>query len=185
MHVLFDDYSKAYLTSIFPIIQLEKQNANTLTVICRLFDTLYQSFSTFLMLLGYFFRIFGDYIDAYLIIIVFIWAIWSISVKTCKVSYAPNFAFARLCCLKMPVVRQARPAKVISDLLDSSLQSVLSTFRCWLWEIHWESYKCEDANSPSWLQGLHLKFKNCSVCLLCVWLVWRCTGNLRKCNVSV
>ena len=72
MHVLFDDYSKAYLTSIFPIIQLEKQNANTLTVICRLFDTLYQSFSTFLMLLGYFFRIFGDYIDAYLIIIVFI-----------------------------------------------------------------------------------------------------------------
>ena len=37
-------------------------------------------------------------------------------------------------------------------------------FRC----RQWESYECEDANSP--LQPLHLKFKNRSVWILCVWL---------------
>ena len=48
----------------------------------------------------------------------------------CKVNDAPNFAFAKLCCLKVPVVRPARQAKIISDLLDSSLQSVPRAFRC-------------------------------------------------------
>ena len=41
-------------------------------------------------------------------------------------SNSPNFAFARLCCLKILVARRpmpARPAKVISNLLDSSLQA--------------------------------------------------------------
>ena len=42
----------------------------------------------------------------------------------CKVTdYSPNFTFTRLCCPKIPVARPARPANVISDLLDSSLQS--------------------------------------------------------------
>ena len=73
----------------------------------------------------------------------------------------------------------ARPAKVISELLDSSLQSVPRAFRC----RRWESYEREDVNSP--LQFFHLKFKNRSVCLLCVWLAWRRNGNLSKCNVSI
>ena len=56
------------------------------------------------------------------VIFVIIWVIWSISVQICKVNDSSNFAFSRLCCLKIQVVRPARPAKVISDLLDSSLQ---------------------------------------------------------------
>ena len=40
--------------------------------------------------------------------------------------------------------------------------SPATPFRCW----QWESYECEDANSP--LQLLHLKFKSRSVCLLCI-----------------
>ena len=31
---------------------------------------------------------------------------------------------------------------------------------------------------------LHLKFKNRSICLLCVWLIWRRISNLSKCNAS-
>ena len=41
-----------------------------------------------------------------------------------QVNDLPNFAVARLCFLKILAVRPAHPAKVISDLLDSSLQSV-------------------------------------------------------------
>ena len=58
------------------------------------------------------------------------WVTWSTCVKICKGNDSPNFAFARLCCLKTQVVRPARPAKVISNFLDSSLQSVPHAFRC-------------------------------------------------------
>ena len=78
--------------------------------------------------------------------------------------YSPNFAFAKLCCLKIPVVGPARPAEVIFDLLDSSLQSFPRACRCW----PWESYEREDANLPLPWQFFHFKFKNRSVCLLCV-----------------
>ena len=46
----------------------------------------------------------------------FFLVIWSISVNICNVNDSFDFAFTRLCCLKMQVVRLARPAKVISDL---------------------------------------------------------------------
>ena len=81
--------------------------------------------------------------DDYLMIVVCFWVIWSIllvSVKICKVIYLLNFAFARPCCLALP----ARPAKVISDLLHSSLQNVPNTFWC----RRLESYEREDADSP-------------------------------------
>ena len=52
-------------------------------------------------------------------------------------------------------------------------------FRCH----RWESHECKEANSP--LQFLHLKFLNRSVCLLCVWLVWRRIGKLSQCSKSV
>ena len=61
-------------------------------------------------------------------IVLFIGVIRSISVKKCKVNDSPKFAFARLCSLKMPAARPARPAKVIFYLLDSSLQSVPRAF---------------------------------------------------------
>ena len=96
-----------------------------------------------------------------------------------KVFNSPNSPLANLRCFKIPVARPARPAKVISNLLDSSLQSVLSALRCW----RWHSYECKDANPT--LQLLHLKFKNRSVCLLCIWLVWLCIGNLSQCNAPV
>ena len=79
------------------------------------------------------------------------------------------------------MARPARPAKIISNLLDSSLQSVSRALRCQ----RRQSYKCKDANLP--LQFLHLKVKNHSVCtvyLLCIWLVLRCIGNLSQCNTS-
>ena len=87
-----------------------------------------------------------------------------IHTKMGKANDSPLFAFARLCCLKIPVVRYARLAKVTSDLLDSSLQGVPCVFGCRRWIL----YECKDENSP--LQFMHLKFKNRSVCLLCVWL---------------
>ena len=87
---------------------------------------------------------------------------WNVNVND-----SPVFAFARLCCLKIPVARPARPAKVTSDLLDSSLQGVPRA----LWCTRWRLYERKDSNSL--LQFMHLKFKNRSVCLLCVWLIWR------------
>ena len=94
------------------------------------------------------------------------------------VNDSPVFAFARLCCLTIPVARPARPAKVTSDLLDSSLQGVPRELRCRRWAFN----ERKDANSK--LQFMHLKFKNRSVCLLWVWLIWRRIGNLSKCNAS-
>ena len=84
----------------------------------------------------------------------------------CKVNDLPNFE--RLCCLKTPVDMPERTEKVVSDLLDSSLQGVPCALRCLRWQLN----EREEANSPP--QFLHLKFKNRSVCLLCVWLDWRC-----------
>ena len=98
---------------------------------------------------------------------------WNVNVND-----SPVFAFARLCCLKIPVARPARPAMVTSDLLDSSLQGVPRELRCTRWRL----YERKDSNSL--LQFMHLKFKNRSVCLLCVWLIWRRIGNLSKCNAS-
>ena len=98
--------------------------------------------------------------------------------RNVNVNDSPVFAFARLCCLKIPVARPARPAKVTSDLLDSSLQGVPRA----LWCTRWRLYERKDSNSL--LQFMHLKFKNRSVCLLCVWLIWRRIGNLTKCNAS-
>ena len=98
--------------------------------------------------------------------------------RNVNVNDSPVFAFARLCCLKIPVARPARPAKVTSDLLDSSLQGVPRA----LWCTRWRLYERKDSNSL--LQFMHLKFKNRSVCLLCVWLTWRRIGNLSKCNAS-
>ena len=94
------------------------------------------------------------------------------------VNDSPVFAFARLCCLTIPVARPALPAKVTSDLLDSSLQGVPRELRCRRWAFN----ERKDANSK--LQFMHLKFKNRSVCLLWVWLVWRSIGNLSECNAS-
>ena len=94
------------------------------------------------------------------------------------VNDSPVFAFARLCCLTIPVARPARPAKVTSDLLDSSLQGVPRELRCRRWAFN----ERKDANSK--LQFMHLKFKNRSVCLLWVWLIWRRIGNLSKCSAS-
>ena len=68
---------------------------------------------TYWMLIGWLF-------DDFFMISVFIWVIWSVSVKICKVNDSLNCAFTRLFCLEIPVVRPARPANVISDLLDSS-----------------------------------------------------------------
>ena len=112
-------------------------------------------------------------------IIVIIWSIeYYIPAKMFNANDSPVLAFARLWCLKIPVVRSAHPAKVTSDLLDSSLQGVPRAFRC----RRCISYERKDANSP--LQFFHLKFKNRSVCLLCVWLIWRRIGNISKCNAS-
>ena len=63
------------------------------------------------MIIRWLFELFNQYLQTY--------AKWTAHV-----------AFARLFCLKIPVVRPARPAKVISDLLDSSLKSVPRAFRC-------------------------------------------------------
>jgi hypothetical protein len=73
--------------------------------------------------------------------------------KMSNANYSPVFAFTRLCCLTIPVVRPARQARVTSDLLDSSLhwQSVSHA----LWCRRQASYKYKDANST--LQFLHFE----------------------------
>ena len=121
--------------------------------------------------------LFDDYLIMIIIIICIMWIIW-FTEKLHPYRNSPLFAFARLCCLKIPVVRFARLAKVTSDLLDSSLQGVPRELRCRRWAFN----ERKDANSK--LQYMHLKFKNRSVCLLCVWLIWRRIGNLSKCNAS-
>ena len=115
----------------------------------------------------------NHFLTCYMIVWWLLWLFEFFDEIMCKVNDSPNFAFARLCYLKIQVARPARPAKVISSLLDSPLQSVPRAFRC----RRWQSYECNDANSQ--LQFLHLKFKNHSVCSLCVCLVWQNIGNLR------
>ena len=99
-----------------------------------------------------------------------IWCLFHLFVQ--KVNHSPNFA--RLCCLKIPVARPARAEKVISDLLDSSLQGDPCDLGC----RRWQSYERKFANSQ--LQFLHLKLRNRSVCWLCVWLFWRRIGGNRS-----
>ena len=95
---------------------------------------------------------------------------WTTEAPQCH--HSPNFA--RLCCLKIPVARPARAEKVISDLLDSSLQGDPCDLGC----RRWQSYERKFANSQ--LKFLHLKLRNRSVCWLCVWLFWRRIGGNRS-----
>ena len=59
------------------------------------------------------------------------WLLWLFQLFDeimCNMNDSPDFAIARLCCVKIPVTKvcsdSARPAKVFSNLLDLSLQSV-------------------------------------------------------------
>ena len=111
-------------------------------------------------------------------IIVFIWVI---SVKICKVNDSPNFAFAWLCCYKIPVVRPARPAKVISDLLDSSLQSIPHAFQ--IFEVGSKNHMNARSKLATTVFAFEIQELFCLLALSL--LVWRRIGNLIKCNVSV
>ena len=77
-----------------------------------------------------------------------------------------DFAFARLCCLKIPVVRSARAAKVSSDLLDFSLQCVPRAFRCRRCIL----YERKDANSPLQIFAFQIQEPLCLLALRLTYL---------------
>ena len=179
--ILFDDYFIDYLLWIIPIIKRLKTK-------CEYLVHFWQHMTS--VIIGLIWWLFDDYLmiiwwlfDDYLMIILHYWDyLLLFRCKNVNDNDSPLFAFARLCCLKIPVARfaSARPAKVTSDVLDSSpwLQGVPRAPRC----MRWALYERKDVNSP--LQFVHLKCKNRSVCLLCVWLIWRRIGNLSKYSES-
>jgi len=114
---LFDDYFIIIFTQIIPIIQTIKAKYEYLVPFWQIIFTSQQSlFDDYLMIIWWLFD--NDYHN-----ICIMWIIW-FTEKLHPYRNSPLFAFTRLCCLKISVVRFARLAKVTSDLLDSSLQGV-------------------------------------------------------------
>ena len=159
MHIVFDDYCILYLTPIISIIQTEKTKCEADYL------TRYMShYLTYLMVIGWL-------LDED-------WVYLSHLINICsnmQSEWLTQFCIRQAMLPQIPVVRPARPAKVISDLLDLSLQSVLRAFR------GGNHTNARMQTRHYSFSSLHLRFKNLlAFCLtLCVWLI----GS--KCKVSV
>jgi len=90
----------------------------------------------------------------------------------------PVLAFARLCCLKIQVVRFA---KVTFDLLDSSQQGVPNAFQCRRW-ITVNIVRTQGRELAITIYAFEIQE---SLCLLALRLTFLTRiSNLRRCNAS-